>query len=321
MTATVRIIERRKERRSVPPFGDGKHPNRVSNLLDRVLAPCQFAPFPRSGFLKDEPYFLSVEDEYLDASPRFHFELDQVDELLAALGAQPKDLKLSLSVRSRHLMRYEVLGDWHLSSIPTNWSPNSNQLQPLQSHRDMTFILAMRVNSEKPELKDNGLDFGKVLCRKEFHIRERTIATNFPFEWVEFGGETGFPEEMLWVVRWKVDEEDENPYDHPVNEILTVWVNSKANAPLLKMDAVSGSRNLAWKMLAADITTEIWWQVIANIQETPSEDERDTLAGQVFGRLAQAGGRSYEEIHDFRRDQDGRVEIRKLISSILKVVN
>ena len=76
------------------------------------------------------------------------------------------------------------------------------------------------------------------------------------------------PDEMLWVVKWKVDAVDENPFDRPVDEVLTVWGNGKAEAALLKMVGVSGSRNLAWKMLAAEITTEIWWEVITKIQPT-----------------------------------------------------
>ena len=138
---------------------------------------------------------------------------------------------------------------------------------------------------------------------------------------MKFGEETGYPEEMLWVVNWKVDAADESPYDRPVDEVLTVWGNSKAEAALLKMGGVAGSRNLAWKMLAAEITTEIWWEVISTIEEPPSNDDDSTLAGQVFSRLSMASGKHYEEIHGLRNDEDGRVELRKLISTILKVVD
>ena len=296
-------------------------PNRVSNLLDSMLAPCRFAPFPQSGFVKDEPYFLNSEEEELEVEPRFQFDLDRVDELVAALGAQKGDFKISLSVRSRHLMRYELLGEWDLPSIPLNWSPDPNSLRPLQSHRDMSFILAMRVTANETALSEKGLEPGKVLCRKEFHIREGIVSTSFPFEWVKFGEDMGFPEEMLWVVRWKVDEADERPYDRPVDEVLTVWVNSKANVPLLKMDGVSGSRNLAWKMLAAEISTEIWWEVIAKIVEPPKDADAGTLSEQIFSRLSQESGLTYEEIHGLRKEEDGRVEIRKLISTILSVVS
>ena len=319
-TEAARVLRRRKERRAIPPFGDGKHPNRVSNLLDRVLAECRFAPFPHSGFVKDEPYFLSSEELDLELEPRFQFELERLDELVSAIGAGKAALMMSLSVRSRHLMRYEVLGEWDLSSIPHSWSPNPVGLRPFQTHRDTSFILALRVGADEPDLRENGLDAGKVVCRKEFHVRESVITTSFPFEWRKFEEETGFPEEMLWVVKWTIDEQGERAYDRPVDEVLTVWVNSKANAPLLKLDGISGARNLAWKMLAAEIATEIWWEVIANIVEPPKQADASTLAGQVFGRLWQESGRSYDEIHDLRKDEEGRLELRKLISTILKVV-
>ena len=318
----AQVRQRRKERRAIPPFGDGNHPNRVSNLLDSALAPCRFAPFPEGGFVSDEPYYLNSQDVDLEVEPRFQIALDRVDDLVSVLGAREDDFKLSLSARSRHLMRYEVLKEWDLSTIPAKaWSPDPGTLRPLQSHRDMSFILAMRVVADRSALRKNGLDPGKVLCRKEFNIREPVISANFPFEWVKFGEETGYPEEMLWVVKWKIDAADESPYDRPVDEVLTVWGNSKAEAGLLKMGGVAGSRNLPWKMLTAEITTEIWWEVISKIEEPPPDTDDSTLAGQVFSRLSMASGRHYEEIHELRNEEDGRVEVRKLISTITKVVD
>ena len=320
--AEVQVRRRRKERRAIPPFGDGAHPNRVSNLLDSALAPCRFAPFPGSRFVSDEPYYLNSQEVYLEVEPRFHIALDRVDDLVSALGAREDHLRLSLSARSRHLMRYKVLKEWDLSTIPAKaWSPDPDTLRPLQSHRDLSFILAMRVVADRPALRKNGLDPGKVLCRKEFNVREPVISSNFPFEWVKFGEETGYPEEMLWVVKWKVDAADESPYDRPVDEVLTVWGNIKAEAALLKMGGVAGSRNLAWKMLAAEITTEIWWEVISTVDEPPPNADDSTMAGQVFSRLSVASGRHYEEIHGLRNDENGRVELRKLISTIIKVVD
>ena len=315
-------MRRRKERRSIPPFGDGTHPNRVSNLLDNALAQCRFAPFPESGFVSGEPYYLDSEELDLDIEPRFQIGLDRVGELVSALGARKDDLRLSLSARSRHLMRYEILKEWDLSTIPAKaWSPDADSLRPLQSHRDMSFILALRIVADRPSLRKNGLDPGTVLCRKEFNVRESVISSNFPFEWREFGEETEFPEEMLWVVNWEMDPADESRYDRPVDEVLTVWVNSKANAALQKMAGAAGARNLAWKMLASEITTEIWWKVISNIEEPPPNADDSTLAGQIFSRLSVASGKDYEEIYGFRDDGEGRVELQKLISIILKVVD
>ena len=317
----AQVRRRRRERRAIPPFGDGTHPNRVSNLLDNALASCRFAPYPDSGFVSNEPYYLKSEEVDIEVHPRFQIVLDRVDELVSAIGAREDDIKLSLSVRSRHLMRYEVLKEWDLSTIPTGaWSPDSESLRPLQSHRDMSFILAMRVVTDRSVLRDNGLEPGKVLCRKEFNIREPVVSSNFPFEWRKFGEETEYPEEMLWVINWNVDEADDRPYDRPVDEILTVWGNSKAESALQKIGGVSGSRYLAWKMLVAEITTEIWWKVISTIVEPPPITDDSTLAGQVFSRLSMESGKAYEEIMGFGSDEDGRLELRKLISTILKVV-
>ena len=314
-------MRRRKERRAIPPFGDGNHPNRVSNLLDRVLSHCRFAPFQDSGFVTNEPYYLNPDEIGRDIEPRFQIALDRINELVTALGASQDDLSLSLSTRSRHLMRYELLKEWDLGSIPARvWSPDAESLRHLQSDRDMSFVLAMRVVSDRPALKMKGLDPGTVLSRKEFNVRESVISSNFPFEWVEFGEETGYPEEMLWAVKWHVGASDESPFDRPVDEVLTVWGNSKAEAALHKMGAVPGSRNLAWKMIAAEIITEIWWEVISNIEEPPPNSDDSTLAGQAFNRLSMASGRDYAEIHGLRDDEDGRVELRKSISSIVKVV-
>ena len=318
----VKVMRRRRERRAIPPF---------ETAVIRIGCPiysivlwrrASSHPSPQSGFVADGPYYLTSQDVYSKVEPRFQLELDRINELVSALGARKDDFRLSLSVRSRHLMRYELLMEWDLAAIPANtWAPDPNSLQPLQSHRDISFILAMRVATDRPALRKNGLTPGKVLCRKEFSIRESVISSNFPFEWVTFGEDTDYPEEMLWAVKWKVDAEDESPYDRPVDEVLTVWGNSKAEALLLKIGGVGGSRNLAWKMLASEITTEIWWEVLGTIEEPPPHDDDRTLAGQVFSRLSMASGKHYEEIHGLRNDRDGRVELRKLISTILKVVD
>ena len=95
MTTEIKnqVMRRRKERRAIPPFGDGTHPNRVSNLLDNALAPCRFAPFPDSGFVSGEPYYLDSEEQGLDIEPRFRIGLDRVGELISAIGARKDDLR------------------------------------------------------------------------------------------------------------------------------------------------------------------------------------------------------------------------------------
>ena len=47
---TDRTNHQRKERRAIPPFGDGTDPNTISNILDNILSQCRFAPFGAVGF-------------------------------------------------------------------------------------------------------------------------------------------------------------------------------------------------------------------------------------------------------------------------------
>ena len=98
-------------------------------------------------------------------------------------------------------------------------------------------------------------------------------------------------------------------------------MNKKAEEPLLKIAKVTQGRNIGWKMLAAEITTEIWYEVLTNIEGEPGEDDTGSLAEQIFSNLAQVSGRSYAEILDLpKEDEDGRTELRGFISQILKVV-
>ncbi len=217
---------RRRERRSIPPFGDGTSPNSLSLLLERVLSPCRFAPFPDRR-LSNEPYTLEAEESNRPVEPRFVISTEDVDSLTNALGCNPDDLVLGLTVRSRHLRRYERIAEWVLSSLPEEaWSPSAQQMKPLQTGRDIDFILSLRVSSKRRELSRLGLDIGKVIVRKEFSIREPSDTITFPFEWVDFGGNTGYPDELLWTIKWHDVADDEDRFNRPINEVLTVWGNT-----------------------------------------------------------------------------------------------
>lgn len=307
----------RRERRALPPFGDGTNPGRVSQAIGNALDSCRFAPFPDSPLSDDRTYFLKGHEYDKDFEPRFEFAAENVERLALSVGASLKDLCLSVSARSRHLKRYLPLKEWALDAVPETWCHKQEELRRLQSLSDISFIVAIRVVTDSPGLKKNGLERGKVLSRREFAVK-RPTDSSFPLRWVEFE-EIGYPDEMLWVVKWK-DLEDRN-FSLPVNNTLTVWVNKRADTPLQKIAEVAQGRNMGWKMLAAEITTEIWCEVLDKIEDLPEKDDTDSLSGQIFSKLAYVSGKSYIEIKDMVGDDEvGRTELRSHVSRVLKVV-
>ena len=307
----------RRERRPIPPFGDGSNPGQVSQAIGSALDSCRFAPFPDKPMAGDRTYILESYEYDKELEPRFELKLDSAENLALSVGATSADLCLSVSARTRHIKRYWALDEWELNAVPENWRPKQQLLRNLPIHSDISFIVAIRVVSDKPGLRKNGLDPGKVISRREFAIRKPTDPS-FPFQWVDFE-ETDYPNEMLWVIKWK--ELDDQSYDLPVEDVLTVWMNKKAEEPLMKIAEISQGRNIGWKMLAAEITTEIWHEVLTKIEDVPNEDEYDSLAGQIFTKLARESGKSYAEILDIAKgDEDARTELRSFVSQIVKVV-
>ena len=319
MTTEPNRSQQRRERRAIPPFGDGASPNAVSNVLDNVLAECRFAPFADVA-LGAETHLLAEDEVRRPIEPRFRILLDRIEELWETLGLQPEDLEIGLSVRNRHLRRYEILGKWTTADLPIdNWSPAPAVLTHLQSEREIDFILAVRVASSRPQLKVQGLGANKVLCRRVFSVREPSDASTFPFRWAKFGEGTGYPEEALWVIEPK-SPYNEGEFGLPVSDLLTVLVNASAQTSLQAMDEVRGSSGLAWRMLAADITTQIWANVLSKFEDEPDEDDRETLAGQVFSQLATASGLPYADIKELVGEDDHNTELRNLVARIIKVV-
>ena len=319
MTTEPNRSQQRRERRAIPPFGDGASPNAVSNILDSVLAECRFAPFAGMA-LGAETHFLAEDEAEHPIEPRFRILLDRIDELGNTLGLHPEDLEVGLSVRNRHLRRYEILGKWGIAELPIDgWSPDPAMLKDLQSEREIDFILAVRVVASRGQLSAQGLDANKVLCRKVFSVREPSDASTFPFRWANFGEGTEYPEEALWVVEPKSPYDDDE-FGLPVSDLLTVVVNASARDSLQAMDAAKGSNGLAWRMLAADITTQIWANVLSKIDYEPEEDDTESLAGQVFSRLSEASGRPYADLKELASGDDHNTELRNLVARILKVV-
>ena len=318
------IARQHRERRILSPFGDGTQPHRVSNLLNSTLASCEFMPFPDGKFSIDSTYYLLASDNERDIEPSFKFVLNNSDEMTKSIGADKSDLSLIVSVRNNYLKRYRPIGEWNLVEVPTSpWLPKSADLQNLQSHKSMSFIIAMRVSNNTPRLRKTGLDYGKVLCRREFHVREPSDSgASFPFEWFEFGPPTEYPDELLWAIEWLPTEEDGNPYMRPVKEALIVRGNTKAQQMLLDMNRVPGTRGLAWKSIASEIVTDIWSTVISNCEDDlPVEgSDDDTLAGQVFKRLSSEAGIPYEEVPSLIADAPDYTELRKVVARAIKVV-
>lgn len=254
----------------------------------------------------------------MDLEPRFALSTENVEPLALSVGAKSKDLCLSVSARVRHLKRYLPLREWKLDAVPEKWCHKPQELRGLQSRSDISFVVAIRVVADNPQLKKNGLESGKVLSRREFAVRKQNDSS-FPIEWVDFE-DTDYPNEMLWIINWK-DREDRT-FALPVEEVLTVWVNKRADIPLRKIAEVREGRNLGWKMLAAEITGEIWYEVLTKIEDIPDSDDTDTLAGQVFAHLAHVSGMSYPEVKEIVGDDDeGRTELRRYVSEVLRVVS
>ena len=311
------VRRQRTERRLLPPFGDGSDPNQLSSLLDKALAGCRFAPFPDRPLRDDGVWVLEELDAARVLAPSFNLVVDGLDDLGRHLGLQPDDLSVGLSARSRHLRRYQVLGDWNVEALPAaQWQPAPSVLHDSHTGRGLDFVVSLRVTGQREPLAEQGLAPGRVLCRRQFVIKEPPAFQDFPMEWTDFDG-SRYPRESLWVIEWH--DGDGDPYDRPVDEALLVRVNRRLEQPLAAMDRVPGGKNLAWKLLAADIATQIWADVLANADE-PESSETESLAGQIYARLHLHSGKPYADLGSLTRQDDSLGELRALVAKILGVV-
>lgn len=319
-TATsLRPRQRRTERRLIPPFGDGADPNALSNVLDGVLAKCRFSPFSDVPLLDEATHVLSIEDAEKPICPRFELVIDQLDELERRLSLHAEDLAVGLSVRSRHLRRYEVLEKWTVDEVQEAWSPDPAILEKFQSGRGIEFVLGIQVTTQSEALALQGLEAGKIICRRVFAVALPTENFSFPFQWVKFGGDTEYPEDALWVIEWS-EPEGGRQYELPVDQVLKVLANERAQEPLRLAGGVHGANDIAWRMLAADITTQIWADVLKNYEGEPKEDDTETLVGQIYARLSRVSGLPYPEIRGLVQRDDSLVSLRNYVTTILRVV-
>ena len=316
---SLRPGQRRTERRLIPPFGDGVDPNALSNVLDGVLARCRFAPFANMPLLDEATYVLSIDDAERPICPQFELVIDQLDELDRRLSVHAEDLAVGLSVRSRHLRRYEILEKWTVDEVPATWSPEPARLEKLQSGRGMEFVLGIQVTTQSEALALQGLEAGKIICRRVFAVALPTENFSFPFQWVKFGGDTEYPEDALWVIEWS-EPEGVRQYEQPVDQVLRVLANERAQEPIRLAGGVHGANDIAWKMLAADITTQIWADVLKNFEGEPREDDTETLVGQIYARLSRVSGLPYPEIQGLVQRDDSLVSLRNHVTKILRVV-
>ena len=319
-TATpLRPGHRRTERRLIPPFGDGTDPNALSNVLEGMLAKCRFSPFTDVPLLEEAHYVLSIDDAEKPICPRFELVVDQLDDLGRRLSVHAKDLAVGLSVRSRHLRRYEVLEKWTVDEVPETWSPDPAKLKQFQSGRGIEFVLGIQVTTQSEALAFQGLEAGKIICRRVFAVAPPTENFSFPFQWVKFGGDMGYPEDALWVIEWS-EPEGGQEYELPVDQVLKVLANDRAQEPLRLAGGVHGANDIAWRMMAADIATQIWADVLKNYEGEPKEDDRETLVGQIYARLSRVSGLPYPEIRGLVQRDDSLVSLRNHVTTILRVV-
>lgn len=302
----------------MPPFGDGSSPNSLSNLLANVLEDCRFAPFAGS-FAEGSTYYLEPPEVDRPIDPKFSFAVNSIDEVLSCLPLSAAQMELVVSARSRRLKRYFRLGQWSLAEVPSSqWSPPSRKSASIPPGGGVDFIVAIRVVADDRALAAQGLGLGKVLCRREFAVKLHVNASTFPFSWREFGADSEYPSELLWTVRWK-DVDHEDPYSRPIDEVLTVYMNKAAEQRILAMNAAAGKGDLTWKMLAAEILTLIWSEVLKGTETDPDPTDQESLAGQVYTRLAKSSGRAYGELPGMVRER-GLLELRANIAKILGVV-
>ena len=301
----------------LPPFGDGVNPNKLSNLLDSVLEDCRFSPFPHRPET-ELPYYLEHADANRPFEPRFVLALNGLDDVASRLSLSADQIALGVSVRSRQLKMYKTFDSWPVADVPARWSPAASDMDAVQTGGALEFVLAVRVVVDDPTLAAHGLDLGKVLCRREFAIRQRVHAAAFPFSWREFGGDTEYPAELLWAIKWH-DATDENRFSHPVSDVLTVYMNKAAEERLNSMNAVTGKSDFAWKMLAAEIIAQIWSEVLRGTSVDPDPSDNETLVGQVYDKLAKASGMAYADIRALGREE-GLLALRSHIAKIIGVV-
>ena len=311
--------QHRRERRRIPPFGDGSAPHSLSGFLDGLLA-CRFSPFPNTGLTNESRYELRPDELERPIEPRFEITVAGGDKMPDMLGAQVGDFELGVSVRNRHIRTYRVLGRWPLAETPEKWAPDAAKLEDLQTGRGMDFVISVIASADKPELAALGMSVGKVIARKEIVVREPD-SPSFPFEWREFDGSDDYPKEALWRIDWRETADNpDSPFALPVGRALTVYMNTAAEAQLTAISQVAGAEGFAWRILAADIATQIWAVVLGETEIEPDEDDADTLAGQTFARLFRVSGKPYSELRSLA-DPDGRLEeLRSLAARCFEIV-
>ncbi len=172
----------RRERRTISHSGDDANPNPVSQPLGSALQSCRFAPYPDVPLSGDRIFFLKAREHERDLRPRLALSIENGDDLALSVGATTSDLWLSVSARSRHLKRHLPIKEWRLDSVPDVWHPAPQELRSLQSLSELCFIVTIRVDAARPELKRRGLDRAQVLSRREFLVKKPTKSSSFPLE-------------------------------------------------------------------------------------------------------------------------------------------
>ena len=252
--------------------------------------------------------------------PRFKIRLTNAEWLMKDWGLQDNEIKVALSARVSRLKTYRVLDQWPMGYLPEDgYTPAPDLMIDLQSGQRIDFTLVVRTTGARSELKHQRLGGGRVLCRQTFSLLADAKGPMFPMEWIEFGTER-YPENLLWSVDW-IDSDGSMNYDVPVDEALMVRANTRAQEMLLAAAEPRTARDLPWRMLAADIYVQICFDVLSNYVALPNENEINTVAGQVFARLAQASEPvlSYSNVKELHTE-DGLHELRRRVAACLKVV-
>ena len=187
----------------------------------------------------------------------------------------------------------------------------------------MDFVMSLRVASDRKELSEQGFLRGTVILRKVFSVKQLTIMeSSFPMKWDDFG-KLGYPKEALWVIEWTGgDFDEEEVFNRPIGEVLMVYLNNAAEATLNEMDEALG-KGMAYKMLATEILTQIFSDVIEHMKNEPTPGDTSTLAHQVLAKIEGVTGMDFDTIREtLKPDSDiSHKDLRNYVAQVCKLVN
>ena len=227
-----------------------------------------------------------------------------VEELLETTGLAADNLELVASLRDFDRKTYTPLERWPLIAIPSEWP---TPRVPLQSHGgfDLSLLICLRENLDK--VVNRPYRRGSVVSRRNFAVRAEADALTFPIRFVDFP-EKGWPDEALWVVHYIREEPD---FGLPVNGVLELWVNKRAERKLSQASA-SPTGLPIMQLIATDVFSQVSERVLMDESSRDDWDE-ESLGFQLIRSLEGNTGYDLQTLQDLARTDSSR--LRALIQS------